>query len=90
MVKFLRKVSDSEQTKKSGSERTRTALNVILSNCTKARNFSRELHGDSIPPRKLKTRYYGGLPYRIRAFSHENPAFWHASQTFQWEVSKNI
>ena len=34
MIQFIRKVSDSEQTKRAVPRKTRTALNVILSNCT--------------------------------------------------------
>lgn len=37
MVKFIRKVSDSEQTKRAVLRKTGTTLNVILSNCTRPR-----------------------------------------------------
>ncbi|MGN0267493.1 MAG: hypothetical protein ACI4D7_07440, partial [Lachnospiraceae bacterium] len=36
-VKFLRKVSDSEPQKRAVPKFFRTALNMILSNCTKSR-----------------------------------------------------
>ena len=39
VLKFIRKVSDSEQTKRAVPRKTRTALNVILSNCTKLRTY---------------------------------------------------
>ena len=39
MVQFIRKVSDSEQTKRAILRKTGTALNVILSNCTKLRTY---------------------------------------------------
>lgn len=48
MVQFIRKVSDSEQTKRAILRKTGTALNVILSNCTKTRTFSRYVYGDCI------------------------------------------
>ena len=34
--------------KKSSSEKIRTALNVILSNCTQSRKFSHDIYGKSI------------------------------------------
>lgn len=39
MVQFIRKVSDSEQIKRAALDKTETALNVILSNCTKLRAY---------------------------------------------------
>ena len=48
MIKFIRRVSDSEQIKRAVLRWIRTALNVILSNCTKTRTFSRYVYGDCI------------------------------------------
>ncbi len=49
MIQFLRKVSDSEQgQKRTAYTKDKASLNLILSNCTKARNFSRYLYGNSI------------------------------------------
>ena len=62
----------------------------MLSNCTKSRNFSCRLYGDSIPPRKLKTANQGGLQCTIRVVLMPVIIFGHASQTFHGEVSKNI
>ncbi len=90
MVQFLRKVSDSEQTKRAALRKIRTALNVILSNCTKLRNFSHRLYGDSIPSRKLKTGNYGVLYCRNRVVFWLVFAFGHAPQTFHGEASKKV
>ena len=54
MVKFLRKVSYLEQEKQFYTK-DKTALHVILSNCTKPRMDSRYLYGDGIFSRKLET-----------------------------------
>lgn len=43
MVKFFREVSDSEQRKRVALKEPKTALNVILLNCTNSRNFSSEI-----------------------------------------------
>jgi DNA-binding FadR family transcriptional regulator len=48
MVQFFRKVSDSEQTKRAALNKTRTALNVVLSNCTNSRPGGLCVYGDSI------------------------------------------
>ena len=48
VVQFLRKVSDSEQTKRAVLRKIRTALNVILSNCTRTRTVNHDLYGESI------------------------------------------
>ena len=48
MVQFIRKVSDSEQTKRAVLRKTGTALNVILSNCTNSRTCSHRVYGDCI------------------------------------------
>ena len=66
VVQFIRKVSDSELTKRAILINIRTALNVILSNCTKSRNFSRRLYGDSIFSWKFKSVNYDVLQYRKR------------------------
>ena len=63
---------------------------MILSNCTRSRNFSRRLYGNSILHPNLKTGNYGGLQCKIRIGFTLFSVFGHAPQTFWWEVSKNI
>lgn len=41
MVQFLRKVSYSDQKERTAYTKDKAALNVILSNCTRPRTFSR-------------------------------------------------
>ena len=50
VLEFLRKVSDSEQTKRAVLNKSGTALNVILSNCTKLRKFGQRSMGIAFLP----------------------------------------
>lgn len=74
MVKFFREVSDSEQRKRVALKEPKTALNVILLNCTNSRNFSSEIYGDSILPGNPKQNSGGehtvktGCYFEISAF----------------------
>lgn len=76
--------------KEQPSTNDKAALNVILHDCTKTRDFSRELYGDSIFPRKLKAVYQGGRQSGIRADLSGIPVLGHAPQTFRREVSKKV
>lgn len=59
MVKFIRKVLDSEQLKREQiSLLSKSALNVILFNCTNSRPGGHRVYGDcicSIDPQKCRT-----------------------------------
>ena len=83
VVQFIRKVSDSELTKRAILINIRTALNVILSNCTKSRNFSRRLYGDSIFSRKFKSVNYDVLQYRKRT-AFKSFLFWACFADLPW------
>ena len=78
MVKFISEVSYSEQTKRAVPRKTRTALNVILSNCTNSRTFCWQVYGDCILPDLPQNRKTRGKCEKISLFSRRTFIFGHA------------
>ncbi len=61
---------------------------MILSNCTKARDFSRNLYGDSILSRSFLTGCLEEKPCKIRPVFSDPGISGHASQAFCMEALK--